>query len=45
MSAQVLPVGERAFLLETGSLDEVLALHAALEAARPDGIVDLVSTV
>ncbi|WP_200947463.1 urea amidolyase family protein [Microbacterium sp. Root166] len=42
VSVQVLPVGERAFLLETGSLDEVLALLAALESARPDGVVDLV---
>jgi KipI family sensor histidine kinase inhibitor len=42
VSVAVLPVGERAFLLEAGSLDEVLAVHAALEAARPDGVVDLV---
>jgi biotin-dependent carboxylase-like uncharacterized protein len=35
-------VGERGLLAETGSLDEVLALHAALEAARPAGVVDLV---
>ena len=34
--------GSSAFLLETDSLDGVLALHAALEAARPDGVVDLV---
>lgn len=38
----MLPVGERAFLLEAGSLDEVLALHARLAADRPRGVVDLV---
>ncbi|GAA1929560.1 urea amidolyase family protein [Microbacterium aoyamense] len=36
------PMGERAFLVEVGSLDAVLALHARLEASRPEGIVDLV---
>jgi KipI family sensor histidine kinase inhibitor len=35
-------MGERAFLVEVASLDEVLALHAKLEASRPDGVVDLV---
>ncbi len=38
----MLPVGGQAFLLETGSLDDVLALHTGLEASRPDGVVDLV---
>ncbi len=35
-------MGERAFLVEVGSLDAVLALHARLEASRPEGVVDLV---
>ncbi|MFB7894087.1 5-oxoprolinase/urea amidolyase family protein [Microbacterium sp. NPDC056044] len=35
-------MGERAFLLEAAALDEVLPLHAALAASRPDGVVDLV---
>lgn len=39
---RVRPVGERAFLLEVDALDEVLPLHAALAASRPDGVVDLV---
>ena len=30
-------MGDRAILLEVGALDDVLALHAALEASRPDG--------
>ncbi len=41
-SPRVLPMGERALLVEVGSLDAVLALHGRLEASRPDGIVDLV---
>ncbi|MDQ7878248.1 urea amidolyase family protein [Microbacterium sp. QXD-8] len=36
------PFGERAFLLEVDALDEVLPLHAALAASRPEGVVDLV---
>ncbi|QIG41092.1 5-oxoprolinase/urea amidolyase family protein [Microbacterium sp. 4R-513] len=39
---RVLPMGDRALLAEVGSLDEVLALHAGLEASRPRGVVDLV---
>lgn len=42
VSSRVLPMGERAFLLELGSPAEVLAAHAALEASRTDGVVDLV---
>jgi KipI family sensor histidine kinase inhibitor len=37
------PMGERAVLAEVASLQEVLALHAALAASRPDGVVDLVA--
>lgn len=39
---RALPLGDRAVLLETGSLAEVLALHAALDSSRPDGVTDLV---
>ncbi len=35
-------MGDRAILLEVDTLDEVIALHARLEASRVDGIVDLV---
>lgn len=35
-------MGAAALLAEVDSLDEVLALHAALAASRPDGVVDLV---
>lgn len=35
-------MGERAFLLEVAALEDVLPLHAALAATRPDGVVDLV---
>lgn len=42
MTTRLLPMGDRAILAEVGSLDEVLALHAALDASRPDGVVDLV---
>ena len=42
VNPRVLPMGERAFLLEVGSLAEVLALHAGLEASRPAGVTDLV---
>ena len=41
-AARLLPMGDRALLAEVGSLDAVLALHAALEASRPPGVVDLV---
>ena len=40
--ARLLPIGERAFLLEVAALPEVLALHGALEQSRPAGITDLV---
>ncbi|MCC4248649.1 5-oxoprolinase/urea amidolyase family protein [Microbacterium testaceum] len=36
------PMGERALLAEVDDLPDVLALHAALAAAPPDGIDDLV---
>ncbi len=39
---RVLPSGSTALLVELADLDEVLALHAALEADRPPGVVDLV---
>lgn len=39
---RLLPMGDRAVLVEVGSLDEVLALRAALAASRPPGVVDLV---
>ncbi|MHC2998646.1 5-oxoprolinase subunit B/C family protein [Microbacterium sp. HJ5] len=42
VSARLLPVGERAFLLEAGSQGDVLAVHGGLEASRLDGVVDLV---
>lgn len=42
VTATVRPMGERAFLLEVGDLDDVLAVHAALAAAPPTGVVDLV---
>ncbi|MGY1714522.1 5-oxoprolinase subunit B family protein [Geodermatophilus nigrescens] len=39
---RVLPSGSAALLVEVADLDAVLALHAALEADRPPGVVDLV---
>ncbi|WP_019181439.1 urea amidolyase family protein [Microbacterium yannicii] len=42
VSVRVLPMGERAFLLEAAGIDEVLAVHAALAATRPEGVVDIV---
>ncbi|WP_214468475.1 urea amidolyase family protein [Microbacterium flavescens] len=42
VNVRVLPVGERAFLLEAETLGDVLAVHAGLEASRPDGVIDLV---
>lgn len=38
----ILPMGDRAILVQTESLDEVLALHGRLEASRPRGVIDLV---
>lgn len=40
--ARLLPMGDRGVLVEVASLDEVLALHGALAASRPPGVVDLV---
>lgn len=42
VSARLLPMGERAFLVETHALADVLAVRAALEASRPAGVTDLV---
>ncbi len=42
VSVRVLPMGDRAILLEVATLDDVLALHAGLEASRPRGVVDIV---
>jgi KipI family sensor histidine kinase inhibitor len=36
------PCGDTGLLVELDTLDEVLGLHAALAAAPPDGVVDLV---
>ena len=38
----ILPMGERALLVEVGALDEVLALHRRLEASMPAGVTELV---
>ncbi|XKF89866.1 urea amidolyase family protein [Microbacterium lacus] len=35
-------MGDRAILVQTESLDDVLALHGRLEASRPAGVIDLV---
>lgn len=42
MTPRILPMGERALLVEVGALEEVLALHGALLADPPPGVVDLV---
>ena len=42
MEALLLPCGDGAVLVELPSLAAVLGLHAALEASRPPGVVDLV---
>src|SRR4051794_37228155 len=39
---RVLPSGTTALLVELGSLDEVLALHAALLESPLEGVVDVV---
>lgn len=39
---RMLPCGDTGLLVESAGLDDVLALHAALEADRPAGVVDLV---
>jgi len=35
-------MGDRAILLEVAGIDDVLALHAGLEASRAEGVVDIV---
>lgn len=42
MTAVIRPYGDRALLIELDGLPDVLALHAALTATRPDGVVDIV---
>ncbi|KQQ93986.1 allophanate hydrolase [Leifsonia sp. Leaf325] len=42
MTLRLLPMGDRALLIELDSLDAVLALHAALQYGRPSGVIDLV---
>lgn len=42
VNARILPMGDRAILLEVASLDDVLALRARLEHARRAGVVDIV---
>lgn len=42
MSRRLLPSGDAAVLVECDSLDEVLALHDALAAEPPQGVVELV---
>ena len=42
VTARVLPMGDRALLLEVPALEDVLALHLALERSRPTGVVDIV---
>lgn len=39
---RILPMGERAVLVELEQLSEVLALRARLAATQPDGVTDLV---
>lgn len=39
---RILPSGSAALLVELDSLEDVLALYAALVADRPDGVVDIV---
>lgn len=42
VNMRVLPMGDRAILLEVASLDDVLALRARLAAEPPAGVVDIV---
>ncbi|MBF4461685.1 allophanate hydrolase subunit 1 [Rathayibacter sp. VKM Ac-2878] len=42
MAVELLPSGDRALLVEVDVLDAALALSAALDDARPDGVIDLV---
>lgn len=39
---RILPMGERAFLVEVDRLEQVITLHERLAASAPDGVVDLV---
>jgi KipI family sensor histidine kinase inhibitor len=39
---RILPFGERAVLVEAQTQQEVIGLHAGLEASRPAGVTDLV---
>ena len=39
---RVLPSGTAALLVELDTLEEVMGLYAALEAERPEGVVDIV---
>ena len=42
LETRILPMGERALLIETASLEHVLALRARLEASTPAGVLDIV---
>lgn len=42
MTRRILNYGDRAILIEVGTLDEVLSLSHALNSSRPDGVVDVV---
>ena len=42
LEIRILPMGERALLIETASLEHVLALRARLEASTPAGVLDIV---
>ncbi|HWU46039.1 MAG TPA: 5-oxoprolinase/urea amidolyase family protein [Humibacter sp.] len=42
MTPLIRPYGDRALLIELDGLPDVLALHAALTATRPEGVVDIV---
>jgi len=42
IAPRILPFGDRALLVEVDSLDDVLLLYPLLEAARRDGITELV---
>ena len=41
-SLRILPMGDRALLLEVDSLDAAIVLRTRLEASRPVGVIDLV---
>ena len=42
VSARLLPMGDRAILLEVAAIGDVIALRAGLEVSRPDGVLDIV---